>query len=538
MSLDIDSTILQVRNLNLNISNGSQKDVILKDINFDIHKGQITAIIGHSGAGKSQIAASILGLNFWNPNFRYSGEIIFNHINLLTTDQKTMQNIRGRKIAMIFQEPMASFNPLKKCGPQVLEAYLIKNKIDKENGIREVLFWFEKMNLSESKRIYDSYPHQLSGGQLQRVMIAMSMVNDPDIIIADEATSSLDASLKKEIVLILKEINEKHGTTIIFISHDIALINDLAKYLVILKDGQIIETGIAEEIMSLPKHEYSKELLSLGHRYDMGGITENHASKTVDIIALKVSSLTKIFKIKTNWLINSRKSITALQNVNLNLAEGETLGIVGESGSGKSTLAHCILRLLELDNGKIYWKNLDITNLEGAKLRKERHYIQMIFQDTYQSLPPHMTIENILNEALNIGGVDNRYCVNIKSLLSDVGLSDINIHKTPSQFSGGQRQRICIARALALRPQILVFDEALSSLDVIAQTQILTLINDLKHKHRLTYLFISHNLPLVAAISDKIMVLKKGLVMDYDLTFKVLNQPLSDYTKQLIQDSF
>lgn len=538
MNLDINSPILQVRNLNLNISIGKEYDSILKNITFDVPKAQITAIIGHSGAGKSQIAASILGLNFWESNFHYSGEIIYDQMNLLTTDQNTMQKIRGQKIAIIFQEPMASFNPLKKCGPQVLETYLIKNKIAKNNGINEVLFWFDKMNLSEPKRIYDSYPHQLSGGQLQRVMIAMAMINKPDIIIADEATSSLDASLKKEIILILKGINELFSTTIIFITHDIALIKDLASYMVILKDGQVIESGFTHEVVNQPKHEYSKDLLTIKNKYALDSFSEKPASNTVDKIALQVLSLMKAYKIKFNSLFNSRKLVTALQDINLYLEEGETLGIVGESGSGKSTLALCILRLLEIDHGKIFWNTKDVTNLEGTNLRNERHYIQMIFQDTFQSLPPHMTIENILNEALKIGSVENRYDADVKSLLSDVGLSDINLHKKPSQFSGGQRQRICIARALALRPKILVFDEALSSLDVISQQQILNLIKNLKLKHRLTYLFISHNLPLVASISDKIMVLRKGLIMDYDITTKVINHPSSEYTKQLIHDSF
>jgi peptide/nickel transport system ATP-binding protein len=532
-------SLLSVKNLNVTISNST----ILKKISFELKKNEILGVVGESGSGKSITAFSIINL-FSSKKLQQKGEIFFNGYRIDSMSEKEFEKIRGSQISMIFQEPMSSLNPSMKCGNQVLET-ILKHKILKPNkGLLHVLDLFEKVKLKNPKVVFNKYPHELSGGQQQRVMIAIAISCNPQILIADEPTTSLDGIVKEEIISVLKEIQKETKMSIIFVSHDLNLISKFANNIIVLNKGCIVESGISNKVFNNPQNVYTKMLLSSrppkkGRPKNLPTIENKLAKhplvskKDRDEKHLKIYSFSPILKVQNLNFAYKEKLI--LKDINFNLFKGETLGLVGESGSGKSTIAKSILNLNNFKSGKILYKNIDIKKYNKKDFTKS---IQLVFQDPFSSLNSEIRIGNSIMEPMIAHRIykDNDERVSkVNQLLEDVGLQMSDFNKYPRQFSGGQRQRIVIARALSLNPDILICDESVSALDVSVQAQVLNLLNTLKERFSFTFLFISHDLSVIKYMTDRVIILNKGVIEELDETDKVFNNPIRDYTKQLLK---
>ena len=532
-------SLLSVKNLNVTISNST----ILKKISFELQKNEILGVVGESGSGKSITAFSIINL-LSSKKLQQKGEIFFNGYRIDSMSEKEFEKIRGSQISMIFQEPMSSLNPSMKCGNQVLET-ILKHKILKPNkGLLHVLDLFEKVKLKNPKVVFNKYPHELSGGQQQRVMIAIAISCNPQILIADEPTTSLDGIVKEEIISVLKEIQKETKMSIIFVSHDLNLISKFANNIIVLNKGCIVESGISNKVFNNPQNVYTKMLLSSrppkkGRPKKLPTI-ENKlvkhplvSKKDREEKHLKIYSFNPILKVQNLNFAYKEKLI--LKDINFNLFKGETLGLVGESGSGKSTIAKSILNLNNFKSGKILYKNIDIKKYNKKDFTKS---IQLVFQDPFSSLNSEIRIGNSIMEPMIAHRIykDNDERVSkVNQLLEDVGLQISDFNKYPRQFSGGQRQRIVIARALSLNPDILICDESVSALDVSVQAQVLNLLNTLKERFSFTFLFISHDLSVIKYMTDRVIILNKGVIEELDETDKVFNNPIRDYTKQLLK---
>ena len=532
-------SLLSVKNLNVTISNST----ILKKISFELQKNEILGVVGESGSGKSITAFSIINL-LSSKKLQQKGEIFFNGYRIDSMSEKEFEKIRGSQISMIFQEPMSSLNPSMKCGNQVLET-ILKHKILKPNkGLLHVLDLFEKVKLKNPKVVFNKYPHELSGGQQQRVMIAIAISCNPQILIADEPTTSLDGIVKEEIISVLKEIQKETKMSIIFVSHDLNLVSKFANNIIVLNKGRIVESGISKKVFNNPQNPYTKMLLSSrppkkGRPKKLPTIENKLAKypivskKDRDEKHLKIYSCKPILKVQN--LNFSYKEKLILKDINFNLFKGETLGLIGESGSGKSTIAKSILNLNNFKSGKIFYKIIDIKKYNKKDFTKS---IQLVFQDPFSSLNSEIRIGNSIMEPMIAHRIykDNDERVSkVNQLLEDVGLQISDFNKYPSQFSGGQRQRIVIARALSLDPDILICDESVSALDVSVQAQVLNLLNSLKERFSFTFLFISHDLSVIKYMTDRVIILNKGVIEELDETDKVFNNPTRDYTKQLLK---
>ena len=520
---------------------------------------EILGIVGESGSGKSVSTLAILGLLPKNISKITNGSILFNDTDLTQLSSKQFQNIRGHEIAMIFQEPMSSMNPSMTCGKQVLELLLLHTSLSKSDAKAEVLLLFEKVKLPAPERIYKAYPHEISGGQKQRVMIAMAIACKPKILIADEPTTALDVTVQNEIILLLKELQAEEGMSIIFISHDLALISEIADRVLVMYKGSIVEQGEVSEIFNTPKHTYTKALLSSKPSLDvrlkrlptindfMEGVPKTelisrqerektHAKLYLNSPLLEIKNLDKEFISKSGWFSKPEK-FKAVNNVSFKLFEGETLGLVGESGCGKSTLSNAILQLDMATSGEILYKGVDLTKLSKSEIRVLRKDIQIIFQDPYASLNPRIPIGKAIMEPMkvhHIGGSDEERQVLVLDLLQKVGLDESYFNRYPHEFSGGQRQRIGIARAISLQPKLIICDESVSALDISVQAQVLNLLNDLKENFGFTYIFISHDLAVVKYMSDQLIVMNKGEIEEMDDADLIYSHPKRDYTKKLI----
>jgi peptide/nickel transport system ATP-binding protein len=532
-------SLLSVKNLNVTISNST----ILKKISFELQKNEILGVVGESGSGKSITAFSIINL-FSSKKLQQKGEIFFNGDRIDSMSEKEFEKIRGSQISMIFQEPMSSLNPSMKCGNQVLET-ILKHKILKPNkGLLHVLDLFEKVQLKNPKVVFNKYPHELSGGQQQRVMIAIAISCNPQILIADEPTTSLDGIVKEEIISVLKEIQKETKMSIIFVSHDLNLVSKFANNIIVLNKGCIVESGISKKVFNNPQNPYTKMLLSSrppkkGRPKKLPTIEnklEKHplvSKKDREEKHLTIYSFNPILKVQNLNFAYKEKLI--LKDINFNLFKGETLGLVGESGSGKSTIAKSILNLNNFKSGKIFYKNIDIKKYNKKDFTKS---IQLVFQDPFSSLNSEIRVGNSIMEPMIAHRIykDNDERVSkVNQLLEDVGLQISDFNKYPRQFSGGQRQRIVIARALSLNPDILICDESVSALDVSVQAQVLNLLNTLKERFSFTFLFISHDLSVIKYMTDRVIILNKGVIEELDETDKVFNNPIRDYTKQLLK---
>jgi peptide/nickel transport system ATP-binding protein len=529
--------ILNVQNLNIEVFQNKYRHSICKNLNFSINSGETVGILGESGSGKSITALSILQL--LPPSIHITnGSINFTRkdgitIDLAKTSIKQLQSIRGKEISMIFQEPMTSLNPSFTCGSQVLEVLLQHQNSTKKEAKEQVFELFNKVKLPDPKRIYSSYPFQLSGGQIQRVMIAIAISGNPRLLIADEPTTALDVTVQKSILELLKELQAEMGMSILFITHDINVNAEIAKRILIFYQGEIVEQGEVKDILKNAQHPYTKRLLAFR---TLPKDVDKKSRLREDSGGLRIRNLSVSFS-RSIGLFSSSSKKQVLHNINLELYQGETLGLVGESGSGKTTLGRTIMKLIETESGKIEFHGKILNALSANELKPFRKKVQIVFQDPYSSLNPKITVGAMIAEPLivhNICKNSNERKQRVINLLKQVNLSEEHYYRYPHQFSGGQRQRIGIARALAVEPEIIILDESVSSLDVTIQAQILNLLKDLKQKYNLSYIFISHDLNTVRYMSDRIIVLKDGVIVEEGLPNELFDSPKNPYTANLI----
>ena len=541
----------------LSISFGKNK--VIHNISYQLNQNEILGIVGESGSGKSVSSLAILGLLPPKISKIYSGSIIYAENDLTKITSKAFRSIRGKKIAIIFQEPMSSLNPSMICGKQVQEILLEHTNLSKARSKEETLALFENVKLPDIHRVYNAYPHEISGGQKQRVMIAMAIACKPDILIADEPTTALDVTVQKDIILLLKELQVKTGMSILFITHDLALISEIADRVLVMYKGEIVEQGTVDSIFNNPQHNYTKALInsrpSLNTRLKtLPTIQDYLNNKAVgDIITyeerqqrhktlyskpplLEVINVEKEYISKSGWFTKPH-SFKAVDNVSFKLYEGETLGLVGESGCGKSTLGNAILQLDKATAGQILYNGIDITKLSNSAIKKLRKEIQIIFQDPYSSLNPRIPVGEAIMEPMKVHKLyysDAERKEKTIEILNKVGLSEDYFNRYPHEFSGGQRQRIGIARTIALQPKLIVCDESVSALDISVQAQVLNLLNSLKEIFGFTYIFISHDLAVVKYMSDQLLVMNKGKIEELGDADIIYTSPKTAYTKKLI----
>lgn len=503
---------------------------VVNDVNIEIPKGKTVAIVGESGSGKTLSALSILKLLPGNANIN-SGSIIFEEKDLLKLPSKEIEKIRGNKISTIFQEPMSSLNPLHTIDKQIKEMITTHNKKNIVELNKSVFNLLKEVNLDDLMNRPNIYSYELSGGQRQRVMIAMSIANNPDLLIADEPTTALDVTVQQQILSLLNKIQKQRKMSILFISHDLAVVNKIADYIYVMKDGKIIEHGEKNEIFNNPKNTYTKQLVGFQNK-----IRKSQENKEVEI--LKIKDLKVWYPIKKGIFKKTVDYVKAIDAINFTLKKKETLGIVGESGSGKTSLVLAILKLIT-SSGTIEFDEIDLNSIKKNKLKNIRKNIQIVFQDPFSSLSPRMNVEKILNEGIDVhfpkySELEKKQI--LKDILKETGMDyDRDHNKYPHEFSGGQRQRIAIARALILKPKILILDEPTSALDITIQNQILDLLQNLQEKYSLSYIFISHDMNVIRSVSDKIIVLNKGKLIEYDNAEIIFNNPVDEYTKNLIR---
>ena len=560
--------LLEIKDLTLGFHTESGKVEALKHISLSLQKGEVLALVGESGSGKSVTALSVLQLIPSPPAFVSTGQIIFSDdgikgIDLLKVDKEELSVIRGNKIAMIFQEPMTSLNPVLTCGDQVMEALLIHKNITSAQARTETIRWFEKVKLPDPTGMLKRYPHQLSGGQKQRVMIAMAMCCEPSVLICDEPTTALDVTVQKTILELIRELQQQSNMGVIFITHDLGVVAEIADRALVMYRGEIVEANTVKEIFHHAIHPYTQALLACrpvnhkrGERLavvsdflkeDGTDKKQEISTKTRVSIKLAVPERTEVlleaknisvwFPSKKNFLGKPLAYVRAVDDVSFEVYKGETLGLVGESGCGKTTLGRTLLRLIEPTSGKIFYAGKELTGMKGKELRPLRKEMQIVFQDPYSSLNPRVTIGSAISEPLKVHhlfeGEKQRKNKTVE-LLEKVQLNAAHFNRYPHEFSGGQRQRIVIARALALNPSFIVCDESVSALDVSVQAQVLNLLNDLKKEFGFTVIFISHDLSVVRYISDRIMVMNNGRIVESGNADEVYYTPKSDYTKKLI----
>jgi len=559
--------LLQVNNLRIKFCHDNEWTEAVHGINFDVFRGKTLGIVGESGSGKSVSCLAVMKLLDEKQCHINADNISLEGNDISKYNDHEMSEIRGKRIAMIFQEPMTSLNPVLRCGFQVMETILTHEKIDNEKAKQRVIHLFEKVRLPRPATIFNSYPHELSGGQKQRVMIAMALACNPQILIADEPTTALDVTIQKEILALLRDLQKDNDMGMIFITHDLGVVAEIADYVTVMHNGTIVEHGTISEILQNPKEPYTKGLLACRPTVDirlrhlptvkeyLDGIwkDERQVIEKLSISSqerterlrkiysqkplLKIEHLSKWYPIRKGLFNRTTDYVKAVDDVCFDLYPGETLGLVGESGCGKTTLGRTILRLIEPTSGKIIFNNIDVTALNSKELRHFRKQAQIVFQDPYSSLNPFMTIGDAIAEPIMIhrpelDAFKRRDMV--FELLEKVGLKDEHYKRYPHEFSGGQRQRICIARALAVNPKMIICDESVSALDVSVQAQVLNLLNELKNNMGFTYIFISHDLSVVRFMSDRILVMYNGKPVELNDADKVFNEPEKEYTKKLI----
>ena len=532
---------------------------VIHNISYRLNKNEILGIVGESGSGKSVSSLAILGLLPKKISKITSGSIVYNGDDLTQLTSKAFQKIRGNKIAMIFQEPMSSLNPSMTCGKQVEEILLQHSSLSKKQVKEETISLLEKVKLPNALRVFKAYPHEISGGQKQRVMIAMAIACKPDILIADEPTTALDVTVQKDIIHLLKELQLETKMSIIFITHDLALISEIANRVLVMYKGEIVEQGLVEDIFKNPQHNYTKALINsrpaLNTRLKTLPTIQDYLNNTIsnDIVTsearknnhkilyskppiLEVINVEKEFISKSGWF-SKTQHFKAVNNVSFKLYEGETLGLVGESGCGKSTLGNAILQLDKATSGSILYNGVDITKLSKTETRVLRKDVQIIFQDPYSSLNPRIPVGEAIMEPMKVHKLyasDIERKEKVIEILNRVGLSEEYFNRYPHEFSGGQRQRIGIARTIALQPKLIVCDESVSALDISVQAQVLNLLNDLKKDFGFTYIFISHDLAVVKYMSDQLLVMNQGKIEELDDADVIYSNPKKDYTKKLI----
>jgi oligopeptide transport system ATP-binding protein len=519
-------SLLTVNNLEVSFVTRNGVNKAVDDISFTVELGKITAIIGESGSGKSVACYSMLGLIPMPPGRIDGGEALFDGQDLLKLSEAELRKIRGRDIAMIFQDPMTCLNPYMTVGDQLIEPLVYHRKVSRHDARKRAMELLDEVGIRDPETTIDNYPHEFSGGMRQRVMIAMALINEPRLLIADEPTTALDVTIQAQILQLIANLQTKRDIGVIFISHDLAVVADIADQMVVMQTGKIVETGDREAIFKNAQHPYTQKLLSA---IPSGTKVSNEGEPDT---LIRVQNLCTWFEPG-----GKKPTVKAVNDVSFDIHRGEVLGLVGESGSGKSTIGRSILRLVPVTSGQVDFDGTDLTRLQGRELKQMRSRMQMIFQDPFASLNPRMTVFDTLAEPLLLHGIETRKSVNagVLKLMDDVGLARAFVRKYPHEFSGGQRQRIAIGRALATRPEFVVADEPVSALDVTIQAQILELMAELGREYGLTMLFVSHDLAVVKHIADRILVLYKGEVVEQGSGQSLFDNPQQPYTQQLLQ---
>jgi peptide/nickel transport system ATP-binding protein len=519
--------VLSLKGLTVELPPGSDRRHAIEDIDVEVHPGEIVCIVGESGSGKSITAFSVMGLLAREISVA-RGRIELEGENLVGKSDAEMRQLRGARMSMIFQEPMTALNPVKTCGDQIDEVLRIHTELSPEERKKRVIEVMTATHLPDPESLYDSYPHQLSGGQRQRVMIASALVLDPSLLIADEPTTALDVTTQKQILGLVRELQQRRGTGVLFITHDFGVVAEIADRVVVMQHGRIVESGHVEDVLLAPRHPYSKMLIA-----SVPSLTppERKSLEAAEVV-LSTAKLDKIYG--GGGFFAGRRTVHAAKDVNIAVRRGETVGIVGESGSGKSTVARCIARLIAPTGGSIQIGDIDVATLPERQLRPHRKRVQIVFQDPYRSLNPRRTVGDALIEGpVNFGLSREAARIRASELMKLVGLAPEAMQRFPHQFSGGQRQRICIARALMMEPELLIADEAVSALDVSVQAQVLKLLDDIRERFRLAVLFITHDLRVAAQVCDRIAVMSKGVVVEAGFTADIFRAPQHPYTQAL-----
>jgi peptide/nickel transport system ATP-binding protein len=520
--------VLSVRGLTVRLPARGDRPHAIEDVSLSVNRGEILCIVGESGSGKSVTAFAIMGLLPKGDLVPTAGEVNLEGEDILRATPARLRALRGTRMAMIFQEPMTALNPVLTIGDQIDEVLRIHTDLVPRERRAKVVEVMGAMRLPEPERLYDSYPHQISGGQRQRVMISAALVLDPALLIADEPTTALDVTTQAQILRLIKDLQRRRGTGVLFITHDFGVVAEVADRVAVMQRGRIVEEGPADEVLRRPKHDYTRMLIAAVPSLDPKPRQENTGA-----LALETVGLSKTYG--GTGLFGGGRTVRAAEGVSVRVRRGETLGVVGESGSGKSTVARCIARLVRPTSGAIHLGDMDIATLPERKLRPQRRRVQIVFQDPYRSLNPRRTVgASVVEGPINFGLPRPEALLRARSLMGLVGLAPDALDRFPHQFSGGQRQRIAIARALAMEPEVLIADEAVSALDVSVQAQVLDLLDDVKRRFDLAMLFITHDLRVAAQICDRIAVMERGLVVEHGPTYRVFSTPEHAYTRALL----
>lgn len=524
-----DDRVLIVDNLSVGVVGANPAHQVVRNVSFDVRPGETLCIVGESGSGKSVTSLSMMGLLPKDALVSESGRILLEGEDVLLASERRLREMRATRMAMIFQEPMTALNPVEKVGKQIDEVLRIHGNWSRQERREKVLAMLDSVHLPDVKTIYEAYPHQLSGGQRQRIVISMALILQPKLLIADEPTTALDVTTQKQILLLIREMQEQHHTAVVFITHDFGVVAEIADRIVVMNQGEVVEVNDRESILARPNEPYTRMLVS-----SVPSLIPNKRVAQQGKIVLDVAGLDKTYAEKR--LFSAGRTVAAVQSVDFTLRRGEIVGVVGESGSGKSSVARCVVRLIEPSGGAILINGVDVAGISHGQMRSMRNRIQIVFQDPYRSLNPRVRVaDSIIEGLINFGVSRKNALIKAHELIRVVGLDADALDRYPHQFSGGQRQRICIARALALEPDILVADEAVSALDVSVQAQVLRLLDEIRERTGIAVLFITHDLRVAAQICDTIVVMQKGRIVEAGPAEKVLTSPEQDYTRALIE---